>query len=271
MDVTRRSSDTWVVDFGVSMPEKDASLYEVPFAYVQKVVKPERDQTRREKYRRMWWLFAEPIPGLREALTHVKRFIVTPQVSKHRVFVWMSAAVVPDHALMAIPRDDDVTFGILQSKIHELWALRLGTSLEDRPRYTPTTTFETFPFPSGLTPNLAADHYSKDPRATRIAAAAAGLNKLREAWLNPPELVRRVPEVVAEFPERLLPKNETAATKLKARTLTNLYNEMPAWLQHAHRELNEAVAAAYGWEWPLSDDEVLKRLLTLNQSRAKAS
>jgi type II restriction/modification system DNA methylase subunit YeeA len=271
MDITRRPSDTWAIDFGVSMPEKDASLYEVPFAYVKKVVKPERDQTRREKYRRMWWLFAEPIPGLREALSHIKRFIVTPQVSKHRLFVWMSTSVIPDHALMAIARDDDVTFGILQSRMHELWALRLGTSLEDRPRYTPTTTFETFPFPNGLTPDRTAADYAENPGALRIAAAAARLNTLRENWLNPSEMVDRVPEVVAMLPDRILPKNESMAEKLKARTLTNLYNENPTWLQHAHRELDEAVALAYGWQWPLADEEILKRLLALNLKRATAS
>ena len=55
---------------------------------------------------------------------------------------------------------------------------------------------------------------------------------------------------------------------IKKRTLTNLYNANPAWLQHAHRELDEAVAAAYGWEWPLADEEILKRLFELNQKRA---
>ena len=62
------------------------------------------------------------------------------------------------------------------------WAL-LG--VEDRPRYTPSTTFETFPFPDGLTPDIPAADYAGDPRAQAIAAAAAELNARREAWLNP--------------------------------------------------------------------------------------
>jgi type II restriction/modification system DNA methylase subunit YeeA len=85
-----------------------------------------------------------------------RRYIVTPTVAKHRLFVWTKPAVCPDHQLIAIARDDDTTFGILHSRFHEAWSLRLGTSLEDRPRYTPTTTFETFPFPEGLTPNIPA-------------------------------------------------------------------------------------------------------------------
>jgi hypothetical protein len=152
MDLTRRNADKWSVDFGCDMDLDLAMLYEAPFAHVLKYVKPEREKTRRDKYRNFWWLFAEPIPGLRTALVGISRFIATPAVAKYRAFVWVSSAVVPDHALMAIARSDDTTFGILHSRFHELWSLRMGTSLEDRPRYTPTSCFETFPFPQGLTP-----------------------------------------------------------------------------------------------------------------------
>jgi type II restriction/modification system DNA methylase subunit YeeA len=159
-----------------------------------------------------------------------------------------------------------------------LWSLRLGSSLEDRPRYTPTTTFETFPFPEGLTPDR---DYVSDPRGKAIAKAAARLNELRENWLNPPDLVKRVPEVVptveqlaagAEriYPDRILPLDDKAAAILKKRTLTNLYNERPAWLDAAHRDLDAAVAAAYGWPADLTDEQILERLFALNQQRAAA-
>jgi type II restriction/modification system DNA methylase subunit YeeA len=149
----------------------------------------------------------------------------------------------------------------------------MGTSLEDRPRYTPSTTFETFPFPQGLTPNIPAAEYAADPRAQKIAAAAARLNELRENWLNPADLVKRVPEVVPGYPDRILPVSDAAEKELKKRTLTNLYNAKPAWLQHAHKALDEAVAEAYGWadDWragTLTDDEILARLFRLNQTRA---
>jgi type II restriction/modification system DNA methylase subunit YeeA len=157
--------------------------------------------------------------------------------------------------------------------MHELWSLRLGTSLEDRPRYTPSTTFETFPFPEGLTPNIAAADYADDPRAQAIAVAGSRLNELRENWLNPPDLVKRVLEVVPGYPVRILPVSDEAAAILKKRTLTNLYNERPAWLDNAHRALDAAVAAAYGWtDWGngLSDEVILERLFKLNQERAAA-
>jgi hypothetical protein len=96
------------------------------------------------------------------------------------------------------------------------------------------------------------------------------LNELRNNWLNPTDLVMRVPEVVKGYPDRILPKDEAAAQVLKTRTLTNLYNERPAWLDSAHRASDEAVAEAYGWTPDMSDDEMLTKLLALNLERAGA-
>jgi type II restriction/modification system DNA methylase subunit YeeA len=178
--------------------------------------------------------------------------------------------VCPDHQLIVIARDDDTTFGILHSRFHEAWALGLCTWLGvgNDPRYTPSTTFETFPFPDGLTPNIPASAYASN-RAMKIADAAKRLNEMREAWLNPSDLVRRVPEVVPGFPDRILPVDDKAVAILKKRTLTNLYNERPAWLANAHSDLDAAVAVAYGWAEDISEDEAIARLFALNQSRAR--
>ena len=174
---------------------------------------------------------------------------------------------IPENLCVVIARDDDTAFGILHSRFHELWALRLGTSLEDRPRYTPSTTFETFPFPDGLTPDIPASRYAADPRAIAIAEAARRLNELRNNWLNPPDLVNRMPEIVPGYPDRLLPVDDAAAAMLRTRTLTNLYNQRPAWLTQAHAALDAAVAAAYGWQPDISNDEALGLLLALNNTR----
>jgi type II restriction/modification system DNA methylase subunit YeeA len=118
----------------------------------------------------------------------------------------------------------------------------MGTQLEDRPRYTPTSTFETFPFPW---PPGKEDQ--KSPLVEAIAEAARKLVELRDNWLNP---LDAAPEALAKL------------------TLTHLYNKRPAWLQNAHRKLDEAVLAAYGWPAAITDDELLRRLLELNQERA---
>jgi hypothetical protein len=143
-------------------------------------------------------------------------------------------------------RDDDYFFGVLHSRLHEVWAKATGTQLREAEsgfRYTPTTCFETFPLP----------HASPEQQAA-IAEAAEELNRLRQGWLNPPE-------------DSIAPK------ELKKRTLTNLYNQRPTWLQNAHRKLDEAVFAAYGWPEPpdkLSDSEIVTRLLQLNLQREPA-
>ncbi|HBU15828.1 MAG TPA: class I SAM-dependent DNA methyltransferase [Gemmobacter sp.] len=275
MDLTRRPSGRWIIDFGIDMPKEGAALFEVPFAHVNLHVKPHRAGNRNPAVSDTWWLYEGRRVELRTQLKKVSRYIATPRVAKHRLFCWLSVRTLPDCQLVVITRDDDTTFGILHSRFHELWSLRMGTFLGvgNDPRYTPSTTFETYPFPEGLTPNIPAADYAADPRAQKIAAAAARLNELRENWLNPADLVQRVPEVVPGYPDRILPVSPEAEKELKKRTLTNLYNARPAWLAHAHAALDEAVAEAYGWgdDWragALTDDEILARLFRLNQARA---
>lgn len=271
-DMVRRPLDEWIIDFGHSNSLETAALYEAPFEYALQHVKPIRDKNRRARRREIWWLHSETAPGLRRATARVDRFIGTPRVAKYRLFVWLHRSVLVDDGAIAIARDDDTSFGILHSRFHELWTLGLCTWLGvgNDPRYTPTTTFETFPFPEGLTPNTSASDYESDPRAQAIAKAAKRLDELRSAWLNPSDLVRIEPEVVSGYPDRVLPTDARAAVTLKTRTLTNLYNQRPQWLGDAHRELDLAVAAAYGWPADVSDEEALAKLLELNLARARA-
>jgi len=209
---------------------------------------------------------------MRNALSGLARCILTPRVSRHRVFVWSSVIVAPDSRLVVFARDDDTTFGILHSRFHAAWTLRKSMmhGKGNDPQYTPTEGFQTFPFPEGLTPNIPAVDYAGNPRAMAIAEAARRLNELREAWLNPADLVERVAEVVPGYPDRIVPRSAKAAAILKKHTLTNLYNKRPAWLDNAHRDLDGAVAAAYGWPVDLTEEEVLARLLALNRERTEA-
>jgi type II restriction/modification system DNA methylase subunit YeeA len=271
MDIAKRPTDPWIIDFG-DMSEAEASLFEAPFEHVRMYVRPFRSTNRRERRKLYWWHHGETVPGLRKASQAIQRLVLTPRVAKHRLFIWAGARALPDSRVNAIARDDNTTFGTLHSRFHELWSVTLGGwhGVGNDPQYTPSTGFETFPFPHGLTPNIPAADYAADLRAQRIADAAARLDELRNNWLNPADLVRRVPEVVPGYPDRLLPVDDKAAAILKKRTLTNLYNERPAWLANAHRDLDEAVAAAYGWPADLADDDILARLLALNQERAAA-
>lgn len=269
-DIAARSRGYWVVDFD-SKSEQEASLYEAPFEYVRTHVKPLRDTNKDASRRERWWLHGRLGTDWRAAINDLQRYIATTRVAKHRTFVWTSTKCWPSDAVVGIALSDDAIFGVLHSRFHELWSLRMGTSLEDRPRYTPTTTFETFPFPEGLTPDLAPADYA-NAAAADIAAAAQALNQQRENWLNPAEWVDWLlapEEEKAGYPARPVAKPEHEAD-LKKRTLTNLYNARPAWLDNAHKTLDAAVAKAYGWNDytpEMSDEEILRRLLVLNQAR----
>ncbi len=275
-DITARPSDTWIIDFGTDMSEANAALYETPFAHVLANVKPARKDTK-------WWLHERPRPELRTALYDLSRFIVTPRVAKHRFFVWLSANVLPDTRLNVIASDSDALFGILCSRIHEVWSLAQASmhGVGNDPTYNAKSCFETFPFPEGLTPRDTAAAperasptcYADGVTTENIAATARHLNELREAWLNPPEWVdwvRTPEEEAAGFPLRPVAK-PGHETELKQRTLTKLYNARPAWLAHVHRELDGYAADAYGWTDytpAMPDEEILRRLLALNLERA---
>jgi len=279
-DLTTKRQQRWIIDTR-DLPLELASRYTEPFSIIAERVKPQRSVNPDKWLRENWWRPQRMRAEMRKAIGSLTRFIVTPTTSKHRVFAWLSDPILPDHKLVVIARERDEDFGILHSRIHELWARAVGTQLREREsglNYNVQSSFETFPFPI----------LSSDQEAT-IAAAAKELDELRSAWLNPPEWTR---EKILEFPgstdgpwaryvnnadergigtvryPRLIPKDDTAAEQLAKRTLTNLYNERPTWLDLAHRKLDEAVFAAYGWAPTLSGDEILTRLLALNQQRA---
>lgn len=270
-DITGRPSDNWIVDFGTSRTEIESAQYEQPFRHVVSAVKPFREQVRRAANRTYWWRFGETRPGMRAALAGLTRYIAIPRVAKHVVPIWLDVSVVPDSRIVVAARGDDTTFGILNSRFHRLWVLAQCSrhGVGDDPTYDHLTVFETFPFPKGITPNIDANIIKKNPRAKRIAEIAKKLDDYRFRWLNPPEWIAPVREVVSEFPDRLLPESEETAELLQNRTLTKLYNSPPEWLANLKNELDAAVAAAYGWPVELSDAEILHRLLELNLARAE--
>ncbi len=270
-DITQHWKGNWVVDFGPTMTEQDAALYEAPFAWIVEHVKPVRINNKRKARAVYWWRHGEARPGLRAKLDGLSRYIATPETAKHRFFVWFPLSVAPEHSLIVIPRDDDATFGILSSRIHTLWALEKGGRMGkgNDPRYNSSVTFETFPFPKDFPLCNSTSSVVEDFDFDAVAQAAKRLDELRNNWLNPPEWVERIPEVVAAYPDRIVAK-PGHEVDLKKRTLTNLYNARPAWLNNLHKELNAAVATAYGWDDytpDMSDEEILARLFTLNQDR----
>jgi len=281
-DILQSRDYRWIVDFR-AMDLDGAAKYEAPFRIVVERVRPLREKNRDKWLRENWWRPQRMRPQMRSAIAPLERFAVTTTTSKHRVFVWLRHPLLPDHQLIVFAIDDDSTFGVLHSRIHEIWARATGTQLREAEsgfRYTPTSCFESFALPKPTGGQAAA-----------IAEAARELDRLRNNWLNPPEWTR---EEVLEFPgtvggpwdryidratvnpagiatvryPRIVPKDDECAKGLKKRTLTNLYNQRPTWLDLAHKKLDEAVFVAYGWDAEMSEEQILGALLDLNLQRA---
>jgi Glycosyl hydrolase family 26 len=201
IDLVGSDRRMWTIDFGLLSLE-DAARFELPFEYVKTHVLPVREALRRRDYGDSWWRYARPRVEMRRALSGLPRYLATPEVSKHRVMVWVDANVLGNQQTLVFARRDDYFFGIMQSRPHELWARATGTQLRDAEsgfRYTPTTCFEKFPlpWPPGQEPVVSPEHVA-------ISEAARELNELRERWLNP--------------------EGMGGEAELKKRTLTNLYN-----------------------------------------------
>jgi len=241
IDLVGTNRRKWTIDFAL-MPLEAAAQYETPFEYVKEIVYPIRSKNRRASYAAKWWEYAEARPGMRKALRDKNRYLATPEVSKHRLFVWVPPDVLCNQQVLVFARADDYFLGVLQSRPHVLWALHQATQLREQERglrYTPTTCFETFPMPWP-----PAQEPATDPRYAAIATAAHELVEKRDAWLA-----------------------GTDPGDKKPRSLTRLYNDRPTWLELAHRTLDTAVCAAYGWNPAVSDDQMLQCLLELNQLR----
>lgn len=281
-DITGRSRQMWIIDFGVDMALEDAQKYQMPFAYVEKQVKPFKEQVRRKAYRDRWWLFSEPCVGMRQAIAGLKRFIITPMIAKHRLFVWLTHPTIPDQRVVVIAREDDYFLGVLHSKVHQLWSLRTVSWIGkgNDPSYAITAVFQTFPFPwrPGTEPQ-------DNPHFQQISKVAQMLHSWRENYLHPAAPPAGVVDPAFE-------------NLLKQRTLTNLYNGLTYYqqtaaggepfdpqlfetatgggatltqieeLHHLHTALDAAVLQAYGWDSSLSEAEILVQLWQLNELRS---
>lgn len=259
-DIVRNPRNMYIIDFPADMSEEQASKYETPFSYVQENVRPKRTAKHFKNY--PYWVHWNTRPAMREAIMPLsQRYIATARNAKYRLFVWLPKITNSDSQVVLVARDDDYFFGVLHSKLHEVWSLRMGTWLGkgNDPRYTPTTTFETFPFP------YAPGKEDTDSAAYQaISAAAKQLHEERDKWLK-------------------------AKGNERDRTLTNLYNALNVFrgkdsmrikavagdfaprLDELHKALDKAVCDAYAWPHSVLDDEeeILRRLLALNLERAE--
>lgn len=219
----------WVIDFAMRSLE-EALAFPAALDLVRERVKPGRDDNNREAYRRFWWRFAEPRPGMREAIAPLRRYIAGNAQGKRFLFCWCSPVVCPSNLTNVFAFEDNYSMGVLTSSSHQAWARAEGSTLRVDLRYTPTSCFETFPWP--------------DPDAS----GRAEIGRLSAA------LIDRRQGICAE----------------RQIGLTDLYNVVDEGgfteVAEAHRALDRSVTAAYGWPSDLAADDLgmRARLAELN-------
>ncbi|HYO45673.1 MAG TPA: type IIL restriction-modification enzyme MmeI [Gemmatimonadota bacterium] len=216
----------WIIDFGF-MSLEEAMRFEEALQIVRERVKPQRDRTRRESYRRNWWRFSEPIRDMRTRLADLERYIAAPAQGKRILFVWADAGTCPSNLTTVFALDDDFSMGVLSSRAHRAWLLAQSSTLEDRTRYTTSSVFTTFPWPGRTEGNSSVNAAMSD-------------------------LVRRRDDLCTEH-------------SIGLTQLYNLVDDGGfADVAGLHRRLDDAVCDAYGWPRGLSDDDWNARLLDLN-------
>ncbi|HKI86228.1 MAG TPA: DNA methyltransferase [Thermoanaerobaculia bacterium] len=221
----------FIIDFGMRALEK-AMQFPEALRLVRERVKPARDENNREAYRRYWWRFAEPRPKMREVIEPLPRYIAGNRIGKRFLFCWADASVCPSDLTVVFAFDDDYSIGILTSSIHGAWARSESSTLRIDLRYTPTSCFETFP------------------------------------WPQPDQSVR---DQIGEIAKRLIERRQSICVENEI-GLTDLYNQIDegAWseISDLHRQLDQAVAGAYGWKPAISHDplEIKARLAELHAS-----
>jgi hypothetical protein len=230
----RQEPTRWIIDFGV-MPLEEAAGWPLALEILRGRVQPERSANRDRGFRERWWLFGRPRPEMRAALAGLSRYVVANRVGKRLFFIWAQPRWCPGDKVVTFRLDEDRHLGVLASSIHTRWAWALSSTLKADLNYTPTSAFETFPWPQ---PGEASRE--------SIARIAGQLISTRSAICSEREI-----------------------------GLTRLYNEVDDGayrpLYEFHRELDEAVAAAYGWPTSAAHDPAESNRLLLELNRAIAA
>lgn len=255
-DLLGLSRERYVIDFSGLSEEQAKSANISAYGHLLTHVKPERDHNRRDSIRNNWWRFGWERPLLRNALRGIDRYIATTETSKHRVFQFVPGNYLTDHMGIVIASDAAETLGFLSSKIHLIWALASGGTLEDRPRYNKTRCFDPFPFP-----------VPPDDLKQRIRDLGERLDRFRkDRQAEHADLTLTQMYNVLERLREL--DRDPTAKPLDAKEKAIHDKGLISVLRQIHDDLDRAVFDAYGWPHDLSDEAILEKLVALNKERA---
>lgn len=226
--------------------------FEVKDPKTGKITRDGRKHNRRESYKKNWWIHGEPRKEMRPALSGLARYLATVETSKHRIFQFLSADILPDNMLIAIGSDDAFHLGVLSSRTHCEWTLKAGgwLGIGNDNRYNKSKVFDPFPFPDA----------TPAQRAT-IADLAEELDQTRKLAL-------------VQVPRLTMTEIYNLRDRQRSGQLTDLLEVDRAKaarvgiIDRLHQQIDAEVAAAYGWPADLPPAEIVARLVALNAERA---
>lgn len=212
------------------MKLEEAMKYPKSLKVVRDEVRGEREGKGRH-FEQLWWQFAWPRPPMRTALKNLDRYIVSTLTGKRLFFSWAEKDWCPSNLVGVFAFDDDYAMGVLSSYLFEAWARGESSTFETRIRFTPSTAYETFPWPAP----------TPDEKKAVEEASRALLGRRREIAIS----------------------DNLGLTELYNRMDDGAYQD----LAKLHRALDESVAAAYHWPVAIAQngEELKSRIWKLNQ------
>ena len=256
----------WVIDFG-NMPEPEARRWREAYAICEKRVKVERARSTAKTSKGLvdWWKFGHRAEAMYRAILGHELVLACAQTSKYKVFALVSTDIVLGQTLVVTSLSGFSALGVLQSRIHEIWATFFSSTLEDRPRYMPTDAFETFPFPFDWQANPALESTGRayyEFRANLMVRNNEGLtktyNRFHSSNNHEPDIVK-LRELHAAMDRAVLDAYGWADISTDCEFLLDYEIDEETWGNKKK---------PYRYRWPDEvHDEVLARLLDLNQKR----
>ena len=250
-DITDICRDYYVIDTNNLTLEKLRNSHPAVFQRLRNLVYDERQANRDPRLREQWWLFRRSNERVRSAISGLRRFIVTSETSRHRIFTFLNGDVKPEHKLVVIGSDDAYVLGILSSRAHVAWSLAAGgwLGVGNDSVYSKTTCFERFPFP--------ADSATQKSRIRELGEQVYAHRKNRQD-VHPSLALTDIYNVLDKL--RLGEPLTDAERIVHEQGLVSALKQM-------HDDLDQAVFDAYGWQNDLDDEGILERVVSLNSDR----
>ncbi|QDT53782.1 hypothetical protein Pan44_18060 [Caulifigura coniformis] len=251
-DITQLKREQYVLDtYGISLAEL-TERYPATYQWLSTRVKPERDQNPREKYAKEWWLHSEPRGKFRRALDDLEKIVVTSRTSRHRFFQFVGSRVLPETKVLVFALQDPASLAVLSSRIHVVFANRVGgwLGVGNDSTYNHSVCFESFPFP-----DMQGDLSTLRKRAEQLDT-----HRKRQQQLHPDLTMTGMYNVLEKL---------RSGEPLTAKEQVIHEQGLVSVLKQIHDELDAAVFEAYGWPATLTDEEILERLVALNHERAE--